>query len=53
VDLTAGLLASHLARTGFEVTELLDAGYKPELLEQAVIDAGGEVPKPNRRRRPA
>jgi DNA-binding GntR family transcriptional regulator len=53
VDLSAALLASHLARTGFEVTELLDAGYKPQLLEQAVIDAGGTPPKPVRRRRPA
>jgi DNA-binding GntR family transcriptional regulator len=50
-DLSAGLLASHLARTGFEVTELLDPDYKPVLLEQAVTDAGGTAPTPVRRRR--
>jgi GntR family transcriptional regulator, rspAB operon transcriptional repressor len=50
-DRSAGLLASHLARTGFEVTELLDPGYKPVLLEQAVTDAGGTAPKAVRRGR--
>lgn len=48
-DRAAGLLASHLARTGFEVSELLDPAYRPERLESAVADVGGELP---RRRRP-
>ncbi len=50
-DLSAGLLASHLARTGFEVIHLLDPGYEPELLEQAVADAGGTSPRAGGRRR--
>jgi DNA-binding GntR family transcriptional regulator len=53
-DLSAGLLASHLARTGLEVSELLDPEYRPELLERSVTDAGGELPrrkKPRRRTR--
>jgi DNA-binding GntR family transcriptional regulator len=39
---SGGLLASHLARTGFEVLHLLDRGYAPSRLEQALSDAGGE-----------
>ncbi len=52
-DLSAGLLASHLARTGLEVSELLDPAYRPELLERAVTDAGGELPRRTRPRRQA
>ncbi len=44
-DRSAGLLAGHLARTGLEVSELLDASYDPWRLKQAVLDAGGEIPK--------
>jgi len=43
-DLSAGTLASHLARTGFEVIELLEPGYDAESLRSAVIDVGGELP---------
>ena len=52
-DKAAALLAGHLARTGLEVSELLDPGYVPELLRTAVVDAGGELPvrqKPKRAR---
>ena len=52
-DLSAGLLASHLARTGLEVSELLDPSYRPELLERAVTDVGGELPRRTRPRRQA
>jgi DNA-binding GntR family transcriptional regulator len=48
---SAALLASHLARTGFEVSELLEPGYEPELLKVAVTDAGGELPTRKRPRR--
>ena len=41
---SAGLLASHLARTGFEVSELLELGYTSDRLKSAVKDAGGQVP---------
>ena len=50
-DRSAGLLAGHLARTGLEVSELLDAGYDPARLKQSVLDAGGELPKRKRARR--
>lgn len=50
-DGSAGLLASHLARTGFEVSELLDADYDPARLRSAVVDAGGELPVKKRARR--
>lgn len=40
----AGLLASNLARTGFEVLDLLDPAYDPSLLMTALADAGGDVP---------
>ena len=50
-DRSAGLLAGHLGRTGVEVSELLDASYDPVRLKQAVIDAGGELPKRKRARR--
>jgi GntR family transcriptional regulator, rspAB operon transcriptional repressor len=49
-DLSAGLLASHLARTALEVSELLDPGYNPQLLKTAVTDAGGELPRKRARR---
>lgn len=49
-DRAAGLLASHLARTGFEVTEILEPGYNPRQLEEAVIDVGGEPPQPTDQR---
>jgi DNA-binding GntR family transcriptional regulator len=41
---SAALLASHLARTCFEVLELLDSSYDPWRLETALADAGGELP---------
>lgn len=40
----AALLAAHLARTAFEVTEILQPGYDPEQLRTALADVGGEVP---------
>jgi GntR family transcriptional regulator, rspAB operon transcriptional repressor len=42
-DRSAGLLASHLARTGLEVSELLDPAYEPAQLKTALADAGGEI----------
>jgi DNA-binding GntR family transcriptional regulator len=50
-DLSASLLASHLARTGFEVAELIEPDYDPEALRTAVIDVGGRLPErqPGRR----
>ena len=50
-DRSAGLLASHLARTGFEVSELLDPWNRPDLLECAMADGGGAPRRPSRRRR--
>ncbi len=41
----AALLAGHLARTGLEVSELLEPGYDPVKLKAAVVDAGGDVPR--------
>ena len=41
---TASLLASHLARTGFEVAELLEPGYDAGALRAALQDAGGTMP---------
>jgi GntR family transcriptional regulator, rspAB operon transcriptional repressor len=41
---SGALLAGHLARTGLEVTELLEPGYDPALLRTAIVDAGGDVP---------
>jgi DNA-binding GntR family transcriptional regulator len=41
----AALLAGHLARTGLEVSELLEPGYDPVQLKSAVVDAGGDLPK--------
>jgi GntR family transcriptional regulator, rspAB operon transcriptional repressor len=49
-EASAGLLASHLARTGLEVSELLEPGYDPNLLKIAVVDVGGELPKRRSRR---
>jgi DNA-binding GntR family transcriptional regulator len=50
-DLSASRLASHLARTGLEVIELLEPGYDPGQLRSALVDAGGKVPaKPKRAR---
>ena len=48
---SGALLAGHLARTGFEVAELLDPAYDPEALRTALVDAGGEIPKRRTRRR--
>ena len=39
-----GLLAGHLARTGLEVSDLLDPEYDPQRLKTAVTDAGGKLP---------
>lgn len=50
-DLSAGELASHLARTGLEVSELLDAAYDPAQLKTAIADAGGQVPAKRARKR--
>jgi DNA-binding GntR family transcriptional regulator len=50
-DHSAGLLASHLARTGFEVSELLDPAYDPARLRIALADVGGEVPTKRRSKR--
>lgn len=52
-DIGAGLLASHLARTAFEVSEILDPSYEPARLAEALARAGGEMPKrkAGRRRR--
>jgi DNA-binding GntR family transcriptional regulator len=52
-DRSASLLASHLARIGLEVAELLDPDYDPVALRTAVLDVGGEVPtrQPGRPRR--
>lgn len=43
-DRCGSLLASHLARTAFEVSELLDSTYDPARLREALADAGGDVP---------
>jgi DNA-binding GntR family transcriptional regulator len=42
---SAALLASHLARTGFEVLELLDHTYDPARLTTALLDVGAELPR--------
>lgn len=42
-DRTAGLLASHLARSGLEVSQRLDPAYDPAQLATAAVDVGGEV----------
>ena len=52
-DRSAALLAGHLARTGLEVSDLLDPGYDPVALKTAVVDAGGDAPAKGRRRRKA
>jgi DNA-binding GntR family transcriptional regulator len=44
-DRSAGLLASHFARTALEVSELLDPEYNPVELKTALVDVGGEVPR--------
>ncbi|HEX4752083.1 MAG TPA: GntR family transcriptional regulator [Solirubrobacterales bacterium] len=44
-ELGAKLLASHLARTAFEVSELLDPAYEPVKLKEALGHAGAELPK--------
>jgi DNA-binding GntR family transcriptional regulator len=44
-DRSASLLASHLARIGLEVAELLDPEYDSVALRTAVTDVGGEVPR--------
>ena len=43
-DGCGALLASHFARTAFEVIELLDPAYDPARLREALTDAGGEIP---------
>jgi DNA-binding GntR family transcriptional regulator len=43
-DQSARRLASHLARTGLEVIELLDPHYDPIDLKTALADVGGELP---------
>ncbi len=43
-DAGARLLANHLARTAFEVSELLSPGYQPERLEATLQDLGADVP---------
>jgi DNA-binding GntR family transcriptional regulator len=50
-DQGAGLLASHLARTAFEVIELINPEYDPAELRIALVDVGGEIPKQTKRRR--
>lgn len=44
-DRGAGLLAGHLARTAFEVSEILDPTYQPTRLSEALTQAGGELPR--------
>jgi DNA-binding GntR family transcriptional regulator len=50
-DRGAGLLASHLARTAFEVIELINPEYDPVKLKIALTDVGGEIPKKTKRSR--
>ena len=50
-DASGARLASHLARTGLEVIELLEAVYEPDALRTALLDAGGAAPAKRRRRR--
>jgi DNA-binding GntR family transcriptional regulator len=47
-EAAAAQLAGHLARTGLEVSELLEPGYDPRRLKAAVLDTGGELPKKKR-----
>jgi len=49
-DRSASLLAGHLARTGLEVSELLDPDYDPAELRNALVDVGGEIPKKRARK---
>jgi len=44
-ELGAALLASHLARTAFEVSEILDPAYEPVKLKEALEHVGAELPK--------
>lgn len=44
-DGAAAALASHLARTAFEVSEHLDPSYDPQELRSTLEDLGAEVPK--------
>jgi DNA-binding GntR family transcriptional regulator len=44
-ELGAKLLASHLARTAFEVSELLDPSYEPVKLKEALEHVGAELPR--------
>jgi DNA-binding GntR family transcriptional regulator len=44
-DSSASLLASHLARTCFEVSEILDSSYDPVRLKRALADVRGELPQ--------
>ena len=55
-ELGARLLAVHLARTAFEVSELLDPAYEPVKLKEALEHAGAELPRrvePAKKRRRA
>ena len=40
-----------LARTGLEVSELLDPAYEPAQLKTALADAGGEIASKRVRKR--
>jgi DNA-binding GntR family transcriptional regulator len=51
-DAAGALLASHLARVGFEICELLDESYDPTQLQHALLDTGAEVPGRFSRKRP-
>ena len=44
-DLAATVMASHLARTAFEVSDILDPSYDPAELRATLTDVGAEVPK--------
>lgn len=44
-QLGAKLLANHLARTAFEVSELLDPAYDPVKLKEALGHLGAELPR--------
>jgi DNA-binding GntR family transcriptional regulator len=44
-ELGARLLASHLARTAFEVSELIDPEYEPLKLKETLEHTGAELPR--------
>lgn len=43
-DGAAAALASHLARTAFEVSQLLDPAYEPTHLSTTLLDLGAQIP---------